>query len=106
MRVGMMVKVALRFAALAGLVALASCTTAPPPPPPAPIVVQPRSVAPPTNYRWTNGFSEKGYEAMYAAFGKVRLRPGEFHWTPNVPVDGNVAITVDIANQIAFVFKG
>ena len=102
----MMVKVALRFAALAGLVTLASCTTAPPPPPPAPIVVQPRSVAPPTNYRWTNGFSEKGYEAMYAAFGKVHLRPGEFHWTPNVPVDGDVAITVDIANQIAFIFKG
>ena len=85
---------------------LAACSTTPPPPPRAPVIAQPRVVAPPTNYRWTNGFSEKGYEAMHAAFGKVRLAPGEHHWTPNFPVDGDVAITVDIANQIAFVFKG
>jgi lipoprotein-anchoring transpeptidase ErfK/SrfK len=90
---------------VAGL--LAACSTTPPPPPRAPVAPQPRaSVAPPTDYRWTNGFSEKGYEAMYAAFGKVHLKPGEHHWTPNFPVDGDVAITVDIANQIAFVFKG
>jgi lipoprotein-anchoring transpeptidase ErfK/SrfK len=92
--------------AVSALSALAACSTVPPPPPPAPVVAQPRSVAPPTDYRWTNGFSEKGYEAMYAAFGKVRLAPGEHHWTPNFPVDGDIAITVDIANQIAFVFKG
>ena len=78
---------------LAAVGILASCATPPPPPPPAPVIVQPRTIAPPTNYRWTNGFSEKGYEAMYAAFGKVHL-------------DGDVNITVDIANQIAFIFKG
>ncbi len=94
------------LAALSALSVLAACSTMPPPPPPAPVVAQPRSVAPPTNYRWTNGFSEKGYEAMYAAFGKVHLKPGEHHWTPNFPVDGDIQITVDIANQIAFVFKG
>lgn len=77
------------------------------PPRQAPVAVaQPRSVVPPTDYRWTNGFSAKGYEAMFATFGKVRLKPGEHHWTPNFPVDGDVEITVDIANQIAFVFKG
>lgn len=85
---------------------LAACSVAPPPPPSRVAAVQPRSVVPPTNYRWTNGFSAKGYEAMYAAFGKVRLNPGEHHWTPSFPVDGNIEITVDIANQIAFVFKG
>jgi hypothetical protein len=94
--------------ALSAVSVLAACTTAPPPPPRAPVVVQTRSVAPPTNYRWTNGFSEKGYEAMFATFGKVRLRPGEFHLLPAAahPAEGDVAITVDIANQIAFVFKG
>ena len=92
--------------ALSAIGVLAACSTTPVAPPPPPRIVQPVSVAPPTNYRWTNGFSEKGYQAMHAAFGKVRLKAGEHHWTPNFPVDGDVAITVDIANQVAFVFKG
>jgi len=92
--------------ALGVVSALAACSTTPPPPPRAPVVVQPRSVAPPTSYRWTNGFSEKGYEAMHAAFGKVHLKAGEHLWTPNVPTEGEVSITIDIANQIAFIFKG
>jgi len=86
------------------LLALASCTTAPPPP--APRIATPKFVPPATNYRWTNGFSASGFEAMHAMLGRTSLRPGEFHWSPNVPVDGDVAITVDIANQVAFVFKG
>jgi lipoprotein-anchoring transpeptidase ErfK/SrfK len=94
------------LAAVTALSFLAACSVTPPPPPAAPVVVQPRSVAPPTNYRWTNGFSEKGYEAMHAAFGKVHLRAGEHYWTPNFPVDGEINITLDIANQIGFVFKG
>ncbi len=86
---------------------LSACAVTPPPPPPAaPVVAEPQSVAPPTNYRWTNGFSAKGYEAMYAAFGKIHLKAGEHHWAPNFPVDGDVSMTIDIANQIAFVFKG
>lgn len=94
--------------AIGVLAGLAGCSTTPPPPPRAPVVAQPRSVAPPTNYRWTNGFSEKGYEAMHATFGKVYLKPGEFHLLPAAahPADGDVSITIDIANQIAFVFKG
>jgi lipoprotein-anchoring transpeptidase ErfK/SrfK len=92
--------------ALGVVSALAACSTTPPPPPRAPVVVQPRSVAPPTSYRWTNGFSEKGYEAMHAAFGKVHLKAGEHLWAPNVPTEGEVSITIDIANQIAFIFKG
>ena len=84
-------------------VALASCSTTPPPPPQ---IAAPKFVPPATNYRWTNGFSASGFEAMHAMLGRTALRPGEFHWSPNLPVDGDVAITVDIANQIAFVFKG
>ena len=94
--------------AAAALSVLAACSTTAPPPPPAPRIVERPSVAPPTNYRWTNGFSEKGYEAMFATFGKVYLKPGEHHWLPAaaIPAEGDVAITIDIANQIAFIFKG
>jgi lipoprotein-anchoring transpeptidase ErfK/SrfK len=84
---------------------LAGCTTTPPSPS-TPRIATPKFVPPATNYRWTNGFSASGFEAMHAMLGRTSLRPGEFHWSPNVPVDGDVAITVDIANQIAFVFKG
>ena len=95
--------------ALSTIGVLAACsTTAPPPPPPPRVVQAPVSVAPPTNYRWTNGFSAKGYEAMYAAFGKVRLKAGEHHWLPKVaiPAEGDINITLDIANQVGFIFKG
>jgi len=79
-----------------------------PPPPPPPRIAQPVSVAPPTNYRWTNGFSEKGYQAMYATFGKVHLKAGEHHWLPAaaIPAEGDINITLDIANQVGFIFKG
>jgi lipoprotein-anchoring transpeptidase ErfK/SrfK len=99
-----MMKVRLAVA-LSGLSLLAACAITPPPPP-APVVTRPTFTPPETNYRWTNGFSAKGYEAMHAAFGKVYLKAGEHHWTPNFPVDGDVNLTIDIANQIAFVFKG
>lgn len=90
--------------AVSALSVLSACTTAPPPT--MPRIATPKYVPPQTNYRWTNGFSASGFEAMHAMLGRTSLRPGEFHWSPNVPVDGDVAITVDIANQIAFVFKG
>jgi L,D-transpeptidase-like protein len=92
--------------ALSSVGVLAACATVTAPPPPPPRVIQPAFVPPETSYRWTNGFSAKGYEAMHAAFGKVRLAPGEHHWTPNFPVDGDINLTIDTANQIAFVFKG
>lgn len=88
---------------VAAISVLAACSTTPPPPP---VVAQPKFTPPPTNYRWTNGFSAKGFEAMNAAFGKVTLAPGEHHWVAAIPAEGDVNITVDIANQIAFVFKG
>ena len=90
--------------AVAALAALASCTTAPPPP--APRIATPKFVPPATNYRWTNGFSASGFEAMHGMLGRTALRPGEFHWAQNFPAEGDVAITIDIANQVAFVFKG
>jgi lipoprotein-anchoring transpeptidase ErfK/SrfK len=102
----MMMRLGLRSAALAGVLALAACSTVPPAPPPPRVVARPTFTPPPTSYRWTNGYSAKGYEAMHAAFGKVHLKAGEHLWTPNVPVDGEVSLTIDIANQIAFVFKG
>ncbi len=91
--------------ALSALSVLAACSVTPPPPR-TPVVARPTFTPPETNYRWTNGYSAKGYEAMHAAFGRVRLKAGEHYWTPNVPVDGDVTLTIDIANQIAFVFKG
>jgi lipoprotein-anchoring transpeptidase ErfK/SrfK len=90
--------------AVAALAVLASCTTAPPPP--APRIATPKFVPPATNYRWTNGFSASGFEAMHGMLGRTALRPGEFHWAQNIPAEGDVAITIDIANQVAFVFKG
>lgn len=95
--------------ALSAMSVLAACMTSAPPPPPPVRVVQPApSMAPATNYRWTNGFSAKGYDAMYAAFGKVHLKAGEHHWLPPqaIPAEGDVNITLDIANQVGFVFKG
>jgi len=94
--------------AVSGIAIVAGCSTVSPPPPPPPRIAQPVSVAPPTNYRWTNGFSEKGYQAMYATFGKVHLKAGEHHWLPvaAIPADGDVNITLDIANQVGFIFKG
>ena len=93
------------FVAVGALAALAGCSMTPPPAPP-PRIVEPVFVPPATNYRWTNGFSASGFEAMQKMIGRTSLRPAEFHWSPNFPVDGDVAITVDTANQIAFVFKG
>jgi lipoprotein-anchoring transpeptidase ErfK/SrfK len=88
---------------LAGLLALAGCSTAPAP---APVVVaRPTFTPPSTNYQWTNGYSAKGFEAMHAAFGRMSLRTGEHLWVPNVPAEGDINITIDLANQIAFVFR-
>src|SRR5262245_52124142 len=95
--------------AVAGLSILAACsTTTVAPPPRAPIIAQPVYTGPPTDYRWTNGFSAKGYEAMYATFRKTQLKAGEHHWLPAaaIPADGDINITLDIANQVGFVFKG
>jgi hypothetical protein len=96
----------IRLATVAALAALAACSTTPPPPPAPPRIVEPKFVPPATNYRWTNGFSASGYEAMHKMLRRTSLRPGEFHWAGMIPNEGDVAITVDIANQIAFVFKG
>ena len=88
--------------AVGGTLALASCSTTPPPPP---VVAQPKFIPPSINYRWTNGYSAKGYEAMQAAFGRMSLRPGEHLWIPNIPADGQINITVDLVSQLAFVFR-
>jgi lipoprotein-anchoring transpeptidase ErfK/SrfK len=92
--------------ALVGALALASCSTVPHAPPPPPRIATPAFIPPDTNYRWTNGFSASGFEAMHQMLGRTTLRPAEFHWAQTIPEEGDVAITVDIANQIAFVFKG
>jgi lipoprotein-anchoring transpeptidase ErfK/SrfK len=92
--------------AVSALAVLAACSTVPPPPPPAPRIASPVFVPPETNYRWTNGFSASGFEAMHQMLGRTKLRPAEFHWARSIPTEGDVAITIDIANQIAFVFKG
>jgi lipoprotein-anchoring transpeptidase ErfK/SrfK len=91
--------------AIGGALALASCSTPMAPPPP-PRIATPAFIPPDTNYRWTNGFSASGFEAMHKMLGRTTLRPAEFHWAQSIPAEGDVAITVDTANQIAFVFKG
>ena len=93
--------------ALSAVSVLAACAVTPPPPS-APVAARPTFTPPPTDYRWTNGFSAKGFEAMHATFGKMTLKAGEHHWLPAAahPAEGDVAITIDIANQIAFIFKG
>jgi lipoprotein-anchoring transpeptidase ErfK/SrfK len=91
--------------AVGSAIALASCSTPMAPPPP-PRIAAPVFIPPNTNYRWTNGFSATGFEAMQKMLGRTSLRPAEFHWSQSIPVDGDVTITVDTANQIAFVFKG
>lgn len=95
-----------RSMALVGALALASCSTVPQAPPPPPRIATPAFIPPDTNYRWTNGFSASGFEAMHKMLGRTTLRPAEFHWAQSIPAEGDVAITVDTANQIAFVFKG
>src|SRR5262245_20989088 len=90
--------------AVGALSVLAGCSTAPPTAPTR--IAQPTFVPPATNYRWTNGFSASGFEAMHKMIGRTNLRPAEFHWAQMIPNDGDVAITIDTANQIAFVFKG
>jgi lipoprotein-anchoring transpeptidase ErfK/SrfK len=94
--------------ALSAVSVLAACSVTPPPPPAAPVAVRPTFTPPPTDYRWTNGYSAKGFEAMFYAFGKTTLGAAEHHWIPAtaIPADGDVNITIDTANQIAFVFKG
>ena len=92
--------------ALVGTFTLAGCSTVPPPPPPPPRVAAPVFVPPETNYRWTNGFSATGFEAMQKMIGRTKLRAAEFHWAQSIPAEGDVAITIDTANQIGFVFKG
>jgi lipoprotein-anchoring transpeptidase ErfK/SrfK len=92
--------------ALVGALALASCSTVPQAPPPPPRIATPKFIPPETNYRWTNGFSASGFEAMHQMLGRTSLRPAEFYWAQSIPAEGDVAITIDIANQIAFVFKG
>ena len=92
------------WVAVAGTLALAACSTAPPPPPPR--IATPTFIPPETNYRWTNGFSASGFEAMQKMIGRTNLRAAEFHWAPMIPNEGDVAITIDTANQVAFVFKG
>jgi len=90
---------------IGALAALAGCSMTPPPPA-QPRIAQPTFVPPATNYRWTNGFSASGFEAMHKMIGRTNLRAAEFHWAPMIPNEGDVAITIDTANQVAFVFKG
>ncbi|MBA3666374.1 MAG: L,D-transpeptidase family protein [Sphingomonas sp.] len=89
---------------IGSVLALAACSTAPPPPP-RPQIAQPTFTPPPTEYRWTQGNAAKGFEAMAGAFGRMTLRPAEFLWAPVIPAEGETRLVVDIANQIAFVYR-
>ena len=89
---------------LSAVVALAACSTTPQPVQVAAPVVAPAPK--PAPYRWTHGHSEKGREAMIAAFGKAGLAPGEYLWAATIPATGETRIVVDLLTQMAFVYRG
>jgi hypothetical protein len=92
------------FPFAAAVCLLAGCSTAPQPEP-ARVAVAPLP-KPELGYRWTHGHSQKGREAMMAAFGPVQLAPGEYKWASTMPTEGDPRIVVDLLTQMAFVYRG
>ena len=87
-------------AAAAGL--LAGCATAPEKvaePPPAP---QPQELP----YRWTQGNAPQAHKDSLALFGPVAMKPGDFHWAPNVPETGETKVVIDLLTQRFYVYRG
>jgi lipoprotein-anchoring transpeptidase ErfK/SrfK len=89
--------------ALSGALALAACSTAPPPP--RPIAVTKPAPAP-LPYRWTQGNAPQAHKDAVALFGPLRLAPGDFRWTPNIPQEGETRVVVDLLTQLFYVYRG
>lgn len=88
--------------AAAGVLLLASCSTAPQqiaqaPPPPVPQELP---------YRWTQGNAPNAHKHALAAFGRLALKPGEYRWVEDVPRDGETKIVIDLLTQLLYVYRG
>ena len=91
-------------AAIAGAALLASCSTAPrrvavAPPPRAPLAQE-------LPYRWTQGNAGQAHKDAIAAFGSLRLKPGQYLWVAEVPKEGDSKVVVDLLQQLFYVYRG
>jgi lipoprotein-anchoring transpeptidase ErfK/SrfK len=89
---------------VAGVVTLSGCSGAKQERVASVSAAQPK--AQPIPYRWTHGYSEKGYKAMLATFGRSGLTPGEFVWAERVPTEGESRVIVDLVTQMAYAYRG
>jgi hypothetical protein len=81
---------------------LAGCATAPvkvaeAPPAPAPLELP---------YRWTHGNAPQAHKDSLALFGPVAMKPGDFHWSANVPATGETKVVIDLLTQRFYVYRG
>jgi lipoprotein-anchoring transpeptidase ErfK/SrfK len=93
----------LSLAAL-GAFALASCSTAPAPPRGAPSV--PVAEPTPLPYRWTQGNAPQAFADARAAFGPLRLKPGQYRWAAAIPESGETRVVIDLLTQLFYVYRG
>ena len=81
---------------------LASCSTTP---------TVMRSPGPPAlarqelPYNWTQGAAPKAHEDAVALFGPLRMRPGEFKWTADIPQAGETKVVIDTLSQLFYVYR-
>jgi lipoprotein-anchoring transpeptidase ErfK/SrfK len=93
----------LSLAALGALV-LASCSSVPAPQRAAPPV---RVAEPaPLPYRWTQGNAPQAYRDALAAFGPLRLKPGQYRWLAAIPEEGETRVVIDLLTQLFYVYRG
>lgn len=99
-----LLKLLLRWLAIAMVAGLAACSSTPAPTPVASVAPKP-AAKPSLPYRWTNGHSDKAREATAAAFGAANLKPGQYLWATAIPEEGDTNIVVDLLTQMAFVYR-
>ena len=90
--------------AAAGAALLASCSTAP-----RRVAVAPPPAAPPPMelpYQWTQGNAPQAHEDAVAAFGALRLKPGQYLWVADVPKEGESKVVIDLLQQLFYVYSG
>ncbi|HUE80452.1 MAG TPA: L,D-transpeptidase family protein [Sphingomicrobium sp.] len=90
--------------ALAASVALAGCSTLPQPQRVGVTAAAP--VAQPVPYRWTQGNAPQAYQDALAAFGPLRLKPGQYRWAAAIPETGEARIVIDLLTQLFYVYRG